>query len=224
MPRSARVVIPGLAHHITQRGNRRQQTFFCDSDYELYQRILAEEASRGGLGIASYCLIFNHVHLNAIPAREDTFARVLGTVHRRYTAFVNAREGWKGHLWQGRFYSCPMDERHTVAGSRYTEWNPCRAGLTARPEDWPFSSARAHLGIARDLVLDACGVELPGVDWRELLANDVPSADATSLRKHALNGRPLGDARWVRELEARTGRILTARRRGPPSGRTLRAA
>ncbi len=145
MVRLARLVIAGLPHHITQRGNRRQQTFFNDGDYAAYLELMADWCREEGVAIWSYCLMPNHVHLIAVPAVEVGLRRAIGEAHRRYTRRINFREKWRGYLWQGRFASFVMDEPHLLAAVRYVELNPVRAGLVADAEDWPWSSARAHL-------------------------------------------------------------------------------
>ena len=111
MPRLARVVVPGLPHHITQRGNRRQQTFSCDEDYRSYLELMGQWCSAHQVEIWAYCLMPNHVHLIAVPQSADGLRRAVGEAHRRYTRSVNFREGWRGHLWQGRFASFVLDER-----------------------------------------------------------------------------------------------------------------
>jgi len=123
MVRLARVVVPGMPHHVTQRGNRRMQTFFCDEDYRAYLSLMVEWCGRHGVAIWTYCLMPNHVHLILVPPREDAMARAVGEAHRRYTRRVNFREGWRGHLWQERFASFVMDERYLPAAARYVEMN-----------------------------------------------------------------------------------------------------
>ena len=109
MARLARVVAPGVPHHVTQRGNRRQETFFRPADYRLYRELMAEWCGRCGVEIWAYCLMPNHVHLIAVPQTADALQRAIGEAHRRYTRAINLREGWRGHLWQGRFASFPME-------------------------------------------------------------------------------------------------------------------
>ena len=141
MARIARVVITGLPHHITQRGNRRQQTFFNDGDYAAYVELMAEWCTKEHVEIWSYCLMPN-THLIAVPATEDGLRRAIGEAHRRYTRRINFREKWRGYLWQGRFASFVMDDPYLLAAARYAELNPLRAGLVADPCDWRWSSAR----------------------------------------------------------------------------------
>src|SRR5438067_13164956 len=112
MARLARVVVPGVAHHVTQRGNRRQQVFFGDNDYAAYKALLAEGCREAGVEVWAYCLMPNHVHLILVPGDETGLRAALGETHRRYSSRVNQREGWRGFLWQGRFASAPMDDGH----------------------------------------------------------------------------------------------------------------
>ncbi len=145
MARLARVVAPGIPHHVTQRGNRRQQVFFSDDDYVTYRALLMEGCRAAGVAVWAYCLMPNHVHLILTPSDEDGLRAALGEAHRRYTRHVSFREGWRGYLWQGRFASFPMDEAYALVCARYVELNPVGARLTRRARDWRWSSARAHL-------------------------------------------------------------------------------
>ena len=129
MARLARVVVTGLPHLITQRGNRRQQTFYCDENYRSYLELMGQWCGAHQVEIWAYCLMPNHVHLIAVPQSADGLRRAVGEAHRRYTRLVNFREGWRGHLWQGRFASIVLDERYLLTAARYVELNPVRAGL-----------------------------------------------------------------------------------------------
>ena len=95
----------------------------------------------------------NHVHLIAVPQSADGLKRAIGEVHRRYTRMVNFREGWRGHLWQGRFASCVLDEPHLLTAARYVELNPVRAGLSNTPSRYRWSSAAAHVRGRDDTVV-----------------------------------------------------------------------
>jgi putative transposase len=215
MARIARVVAPGVPHHITQRGNRRQQTFFCDEDYEAYVELVAEWCDKLGVEVWAYCLMPNHVHLVAVPENEDGLRRAIGEAHRRYTRMVNFRERWRGHLWQDRFASFPMDEAHTYECGRYVELNPVRAGLAEGAEGWKWSSARAHLsGKDDELVKVRPLLEMVG-EWGEYLSSGMDGEAAEALRRHERTGRPLGDDRFVEGLEKRLGRSLRRQRPGP---------
>ncbi len=93
MARIARFVVPGLPHHVTQRGNRRERVFFGEDDYALYRDLLASQCRKHGVTVWAYCLMPNHVHLILTPAEADALSRAAGEAHRRFTAFVNARRG-----------------------------------------------------------------------------------------------------------------------------------
>ena len=146
MPQSARLVIPGLPYHITPRGNDRTAVFLGEEDRRAYLKFLLEYAQANTLSLLGYCLMDNHVHLIGVPGTTQALARGVGRAHLRYAQFFNWRHGHCGHLWQGRFYSCAMDEAHLVAAMCYVERNPVRAGLVAWAGDYPWSSAAAHLG------------------------------------------------------------------------------
>ena len=148
MARLSRVVIPGVPHHVTQRGNGRQQTFFEPGDYGLYLDLLAAAAARAQTEIWSYCLMPNHLHIILTPSDKAGLSRTFGDLHRRYTGYVNARRRTTGHLWQGRFGSVAMDETHLVSALRYVALNPVRARLVERARDWPWSSTRALIAFS----------------------------------------------------------------------------
>ncbi len=214
MARLARVVMEGVAHHVTQRGNRRQQVFFGDDDYRAYRSLLAEGCAEAGVSVWGYCLMPNHVHLILVPSSADGLRAALGEAHRRYTRRINFREGWRGYLWQGRFASMAMDEAHLMAAARYVELNPVRARLVERAEDWPWSSARAHLE-GRDDGLVSVGplLEREG-DWRALLDRGLSEDEHKALRAGERTGRPLGSEAFVAALERDLGRPLVRQKPG----------
>ena len=208
MPRAARFVFPGIPHHVTQRGNRRQQTFFSDADYALYLRLLRFWCDKAGTVVWAWCLMPNHVHLVLVPSRDDGLAAALAPVHRHYTREINQREGWRGFLWQGRFASAPMDEAHLHACLRYVELNPVRAGLVERAEQWRWSSARAHLGIAGDGITALAAGQERVTDWRAFLSTGLGDDERDAIRAGERNGRALGGAAFAGRLSAAVGRPL----------------
>lgn len=216
MARLARIVVPGLPHHVTQRGNRREKTFFEEADYGLYLDMLAHSSARAHAEIWAYCLMPNHVHIILMPHDENGLRRTFADLHRRYTGYVNARARTTGHLWQGRFGSVVMDEAHLVNAVRYVTLNPVRARLVERASDWPWSSARAHLSAQDDAVVRVAPVLERVGDFGRFLdeAFDEPAAFA-ALRRAETVGRPLGEADWLERLERRTGRALAPAKRGP---------
>ena len=215
MARLARVIVPGLPHHVTQRGNRREPIFFETGDQDVYMDLLAEQIARRSVSVWAYCLMPNHVHLILTPTDERGIGLAVGEAHRRYTNFVNARGRWTGHLFQNRFASVAMDDAHLIAAARYVPMNPVRARLVARPHDWPWSSARAHLAGADDgLVAVAPLLDRIG-DFAAFLAGGEDAAASHALRTAETTGRPLGNEAFIADLERILGRKLARGRPGP---------
>jgi putative transposase len=215
MPRTARIVVPGHPHHITQRGARRQRTFFTESDYTTYLDLLWQNKSRAQADIWAYCLMPNHVHLVVVPKFADSLAKLLGNTHHRYARLINAAHGWRGHLWQERFHSFVMDEEHLMAAVRYTELNPVRAGLCCHAAEWHWSSVHAHLQSRFDPIVTVSPMLERVSDWRKYLAEEENPKLSENLRDHTNTGRPAGSAKFIETLENLTNRRLQPRKRGP---------
>jgi putative transposase len=215
MARLARVVAAGAPHLVTQRGNRGQKVFFADSDFELYKRLLAEGCRLARTTILAYCLLPDRVHLVLTPRDEDGLRAALGESHRRYTREINAREGWRGFLWQGRFASFPMDAAHLPACMRLVELAPVRDGLAKRARDWRWSSARAHLSGKDDGAIRLAPMPAQSGNWRDFLAGGASVEDCELFRTHESTGRPLGAPAFVGRLEKRLGRTLARQKPGP---------
>ena len=214
MPRIARLVVPGLPHHITQRGNRRQKVFFKDADKKAYLEILKAQCQRFGVAIWSYCLMDNHVHFVAVPKDKESLGHTFGQTHRRYTRMVNFRERWRGYLWQGRFSSYVLDEAYLYAAVRYVETNPVKADIVTKAEDYPWSSARARtLRLQDDLISDFFLVE-EIKDWSNYLAS-INNEEVKLFEDHLSAGKPLGSQKFIEKLEQQTGRILKMIKPGP---------
>ena len=217
MARLARIVIPGIAHYVTQRGNRRQQVFFSEHDAATYVELMAGAMQKTGTRCLAWCLLPNHVHMILVPQTADGLRAALGEAHRRYSLAVNSVQGWTGYLWQGRFASYPMDGGHLRNAVLYVERNPVAAGLAAKAEDWRWSSAKAHVTGNDDGLTDLKGLDIRGLDWsRELAGWD--AADSPAFEAHARTGRPLGDQGFVEQLETTTGRTLLPQKRGRKPG------
>ncbi|HMD76223.1 MAG TPA: transposase [Terracidiphilus sp.] len=220
MPRLARVLAVDTPYHVTQRGNARRAVFETDSDRLVYLSLLQEFARLYRLNILGYCLMRNHVHLIALPRRLDSMPRVLRCTHGRYAAYLNARKAASGHVWQGRYYSCPMDENHLWTALRYIERNPVRAQMADQAESYLWSSARVHCneGSADGLVdLEMWRYRWSAEEWREFLAcARGAEQEAEQIRQSTHNGRPLGSLDFIRQLEQGTGRLLTASKGGRP--------
>ncbi len=215
MARLARIVVPDIPHHLTQRGNRREDIFFNEADRQKYLLLLKDQCELYGLEVWAYCLMTNHVHLVVVPKTADALGQAMRRMNSQYTSYINRRQDLCGHLWQGRFYSCPLDERHLWSAVRYVERNPVRAGLAERAEEYPWSSASAHCGLRKDSLLSG-GLEKSDHvgDWREWLLDEEEAA-VERLRHHTKTGRPCGMPAFIEHLETLLGRILTKRKPGP---------
>ncbi len=214
MARMARVVLPGYPHHVTQRGNRRQAVFFCNEDYRTYTAMVAKACRKARTEVWAYCLMPNHVHFVLVPSDEDGLCAVFAEAHRRYTRRINLRERWQGHLWQERFYSCPMDETHLLATVPYVELNPVRAGLVRCAQDWLWSSAKAHFAGEDDGLVQVSPMLKRIADWPRYVQDEGSAENTETLRRHTRSGRPLGEDKFIDMAERISGRVLRPRKRG----------
>ena len=143
MVRVARIVVPGARHHVTQRGNNRQDVFFVEEDRLVYLELLAKQGPLYGFHVEGYCLMTNHVHIVGVPQQEDALAKAIGRTHFLYTQYVNRLHGRSGHLWQNRFYSCALEDARVFDVLGYVELNPVRAGMVKKAWEYGWSSAAA---------------------------------------------------------------------------------
>ncbi len=216
MSRTARIVVPGLPHHLTQRGNRGQPVFFTDRDRQRYLVWLAEGAARYGLRVWAYCLMTNHVHLVVVPTGAHSLARALSLAHTKYAQALNAENGWDGHLWQGRFFSCALDDEHLWSAVRYVERNPVRAGLVEHASQYAWSNAPAHCGSRAD---PALAPDLPLLrqidDWPAWLEESEDVVVLDRIRDCTASGRPCGGETFSRDVNKgqshASGRLTPAR-------------
>jgi putative transposase len=220
MPRLPRTVFAVVPHHVTQRGNRREDIFFTDEDRETYLAWLHEYSDKHRLEVLAYCLMTNHIHLVVVPETDEGLHLVLKPLHMRYAQRINRMRGWKGHLWQGRFFSSPLDEAYLWAAVRYVERNPVRAGMERRAENYRWSSAAAHCGHRTDSLLNldsAWSKQFTAIDdWSAWLAEGDETEEIRILRQNADKGLPCGNADFIRRLEKKVGRQLAYRPQGRP--------
>ena len=218
MPRIARVVAPGLPHHITQRGSRNQKVFFSIADRRNYMGILKEEMDKHCVEIWSYCLMDNHVHFIAVPQNQDSLAKVFREAHKRYARMINQRQGWRGHLWQERFHSFVMDDQYLYAAVRYVEKNPVKAKLVERAEHYAWSSAKAHVKRSEDPLLSRFYLVDEIKDWSSYLLEDERKSMSyeKQIQVHLRTGRPLGTEGFIQKIEEVTQRGLYKKKAGRP--------
>ncbi len=207
-----------MLHHVTQRGNNRQSVFYSDSERLIYLRLAAEYFPQYGLTLVAYDLMTNHSHLAVIPDSEDSLALGVRRMHNDYSRWHNVQHGRHGHLWQSRFYSCPVEDDRRWGVMSYIELNPVRAQMVEHAWDWEWSSARAHIaGVDRSglLDMDFWRKHFDGAAWRDYLeqmAGEKSFADC--IRKATARGRFFGSDATARLLEVRLGREILPKKRG----------
>lgn len=219
MPRTARIVIPDFPYHITQRGNYRQDVFEDDEDRVSYLSWINDYSKKYKLSIVAYCLMDNHVHFIAIPRKDDSLAKVFSISHMRYSQYFNKKKKASGHLWQGRFYSCVMDDDYLVTALRYVERNPVRAGIVRKPWQWKWSSAGEHVG-QRNGIIDIENIttliDTSDEEWKDYIDLAENREEVENIRKQTLLGRPLGTEDFIAKLGKRLGKVLSVLPRGRP--------
>jgi len=217
MTRISRAIALDYPHHITQRGNYRQMVFEEEEDYSRYLELLVHYSGRHQLEVWAYCLMPNHVHIVGVPRAEDSLSSVFRTVHMLYSQYFNRKANAVGHLWQGRYYSCVLDERHAYAAVRYVELNPVRAGLVTVAQDYPWSSARSHVKGIKDCVLSGRSFLDETIEnWGEYLMEPPDTEAQNSLIRTTSTGRPCGRSDFVTQLEDALGRRFVKRPPGRP--------
>lgn len=220
MPRLARTVFAGFPHHITQRGNRHENVFFTEEDRQLYLEWLKEYALRYKVKILAYCLMSNHIHLIAVPAQPDSLQRAFKPLHMRYAQYINRKQRWSGHLWQGRFFSSPLDEAYLWSCVRYVERNPVRASMVAKAEYYPWSSAAGHCKLTSDSLLTTTSVHWRTfesiTDWSAWLAEQDDAEHLEIIRRNTQKNLPCGSDIFVEYLERLSGQALMFRPIGRP--------
>jgi putative transposase len=221
MVRMARIVLPGWPHHVTQRGNRRQAVFFNDHQRTVYLDLLARYKRIYHVSLVGYCLMTNHVHKIPIPEYRTSLAKAIGRTHNDYSRWLNVQFNQTGHLWQARFYSCPVDLFSLAEVLAYVELNPVRAGLVKRPEDWKWSSARAHCtGIDQTGLLDMewWRSHFTPQSWADVLQQKPHDREMLHrIRTATQTGRPFTSPEGLRQVELLLGRSLQRPKRRPRS-------
>lgn len=212
MARVARTVIPHLPHHIVQRGNRNQCVFFSDSDRYKYLSLLKKAATQEDVSFLAWCLMDNHVHLVAIPGRQDSFAACFRKAHSQYSFYVNRLKDWSGHLWQYRYHSSPLGPYYLYNAVRYTEQNPVRAGIVKNAWDYPWSSAAFHTGNEHfDPLVSVDSYQFISIDkWDEYLTIEPETEVLIKLRKAARKNRPLARQWYISKMKKIRGISLKA--------------
>jgi putative transposase len=207
MPRIARVVVKDYPYHVTQRGNYRQCVFEDEEDFVRYKLWLQEYSQKHGLKIWAYCLMSNHVHFVCVPLKDDSLSRTFHTLHMRYSQYFHHKKRLTGHLWQGRFFSCALDNEHVYAAVKYVENNPVRAKVADSPDSYTWSSTLGHILRIKDPILsNDSNIGIEAKDWLMFLENDTDNEAIKDIKKNSLTGRPCGDDHFILSIEGILGR------------------
>lgn len=214
MPRKKRIIVPGYAHHVTQRGNYRQFVFEERRDYKKYCEWMNEYCREYKLDVIAYCLMGNHIHFIVVPENRESLIRVFNVMNMRYAQYWNRKKSNIGHLWQGRYFSCLLSTGHLYKAVRYVENNPVRAKMVTKPWEYIWSSCRARIGKEKNSLItlsskiDVLGIYGRAKSWKDyLLENDQPFDE--EIRLKTSKGLALGSKDFIKKLEKRLERNLT---------------
>jgi putative transposase len=233
MPRAPRLELPGIPLHVVQRGVNRCAIFLDDEDRRLYRRLLHEAGLRHAVAIHAYVFMDNHVHLLVSASAPGAVSAAMRRSGQAYVRAFNDRHRRIGTLWQGRFKSSLVDsDEYVMAVLRYIDLNPVRAAMAAAPEDFAWSSARVHLGLARDpwLTLIDGYLGLAGspqsraTAYRHLLAEAIAPETIFAIRLNVAQERAFGSDRFRDMVERALGHPASLRPRGRPAGRARDAS
>lgn len=233
MARLPRLTVPGLPHHIIQRGHNRGPIATDPDDFDTLRRLLTEQAREADVAIHAYVLMGDHFHLLATPKEETGLARMMQGVGRRYVRHFNQRHGRSGTLWEGR-YRCAVLQAETwlLTCMAYLDLNPVRAGKVEQPQDWAWSSHRHYAGAATDKLVSphALSWGLGNTPfareqaYAQRVEAGVSAAQQQALVDSALHGWALGDAAFLAALQKQTPRRLSRGQPGRPRRQPAQAA
>jgi putative transposase len=219
MARIARVVAVDFPHHIVQRGNNRNKVFFAQQTRHKYLELLRQYAQDWNVTILAYCLMTNHIHLLAKPHQLNALSKMMQGVSQAYSKYVNIKYRRTGRLWESRYYSCVVDkEKYLWAVARYIEQNPKRAQMVNQIEDYPYSSAKAHILGSSDKTLteELFPVETRS-DYLKFVKKKISGEELKKIRGTVKTGRPLGGNKFITRLSRLLNRVLSKRPAGRPA-------
>lgn len=220
MSRNPRVVLPGYLHHVTQRGNNCQYIFFDEDDYILYLKYIEEYRVKYRVNIYAYCLMGDHVHFIVKPLEHSSLAKMFSVVHMRYAQYFKRKNNASGHVWQGRFFSCLLQDVRLKQAIRYVEQNPVRAKMVSSPWKYSWSSARVHLGKEyKWITLADIGDVLRVNNWREFLNETEDTKFLARLRESTKKSFIVGEKEFIISVQDQLGRIIVPKPHGRPRKR-----
>ncbi len=226
MPRQTRLIIPGLPHHIVQRGHNRQAIFSDARDYQHYLDNLVERRASLGIAIYGYCLMPDRVHIIAgAPDDTSSIPRLMKHLAGQQTRFVNSVTQRSGSLWESRYRISPIDaQEYLLYCCRYVDLAPATANLVSRAEEYCWSSCAARLGLTDSPWLDNAAIvnllgttpESSGEAYRTFLESDIDSQHDELIELAIQRNKLTGGPRFIDEIERQTGMRIEMRGRGRP--------
>ncbi len=218
MPRIARIVGAGYPHHVIERGNNRESVFRDSTDYDKYRFFLSKYSKEKEVAVLAYCLMPNHIHLLVRPSDDEGLAKMMQGITLCYSKYFNEANGRTGRLWECRYHSTVIDaDSYLWTVSKYIEENPVRAGIVKRPEEYPYSSANAHVLGRKDSLLKEPLFDKSELDeYRRFVRSEEDKKIIEEIRNQTRLGKPLGDAGFVKTLSERLGCSLSFRPKGRP--------
>ena len=216
MPRQVRIVLPGEAHHVTQRGNYQKEIFEETNDFRQYLFYLKEYSEKYHIDILAYCLMRNHIHIIGIPHDKESLGMVFNTLTMRYSQYVNRKIKSCGHVWQGRYFSCVMDEIHLYRAIRYVERNPVRAKMVNSALNYEWSSARIHAGMQNEgFIALGKSFDMSAKEWKAYL-HEEDNAMTDEMRLKTKRGLVVGTETFIKNAEKILKRSLKCLNPGRP--------
>jgi len=221
MGHAQRLIIPGNPHHVVHKGNKGNAVFRHDDDFKTYLSLLRHYSQIYSCSILSYCLMTNHVHLVVVPSKPESLINLIRDTHQRHSKIFNRKYNSSGHNWQNRYYSCPCDEFHSIAAICYVELNPVRASIVSHAWDYPWSSAGFHAGFINNHhsdLLDRSWLKnrFTTAEWIEFLLIEANHDEPEEIKRHTLQGVPLGGSQFIKSVELEYGKVPILRSNGRP--------
>ncbi|MEW5745789.1 MAG: transposase [Nitrospirota bacterium] len=220
MPRIARAVAVAFPHHIIQRGNNRGKVFFDQEDREKYRQLLKKYSTKWECPVLAYCLMGNHVHLLVRPRGEESLYKMMQGLTLCYTQHINRKYEKSGRLWESRYHSCIVDrENYLWAAARYIEQNPRRAKIVKKEEEYPYSSAKAHIEGRRDDILgEELFPEAQRKDYVSFIRESITEEEMQRLKYSTRTGRPFGGEEFIKRMEKTLNKTFIVKKPGRPKG------
>lgn len=224
MARQARTVIPGQAMHVMVRGNNREVLFFGDADRKIYLDWLREAAKQFSCSVHAFALMPNHVHLLMTPLHEESLAKTMQSLGRRYAQYFNQQHHRSGTIWEGRYRSSLIDPDYFLRCQRYIELNPVRTGFHSNPQDSAWTSFATHIGgNAEPWLVDHQHFWKLGntpferqMSWASFVKEGAPHWEDVQITESLIRSKPWVSDIYAKKLFKDTPELAQIRYRGRP--------